>query len=274
MISKILMILASALTLNLNAQQPNAIQAPASGNGTAQAAQAGADQQPDSENDGDMEDWIDIGGKTVDRLVSLGVDRKTAESFVSDQGNDDSLWAKWQTGRAGAHERFAILFLPCHLPDDAADLYTLSRQDSAWHVTDHFEAGCRYDESVSFGIAWIRDPNRDEVLVHHDCVGSGTGLLEQQFSVFSVADGKLKGELATDEVFHSYPRAVERPRDLDQNSAFTVIPVVGSRSRAIEETRSSVLNGRLTVQRRTFRWNAAKGKYVPSAFTPVEVSPN
>lgn len=274
MISKILMILAVAFGLNLCAQQPSAIQAPISGNGMAQAAQTTADRQPDSENDVDMDSWISITDKTVDRLVSLGVDRKTAESFVSDQESDDSLWAKWRMGRAGTQKRFGILFLPCHLSNDAADLYALARQGGAWHVTDHIEMDCHYDESVSFQTVWIRDPNRDEVLVHHACVGRGTGYLEQQFSVFSLVDAKLKEELATDEVLHSYPTAVERPRDLDQNSTFTVVPVAGSRSRAVEETRSSVLNGKLTVQRRIFRWNAANGKYVPSAFTPVEASPN
>jgi len=61
---------------------------------------------------------------------------------------------------------------------------------------------------------------------------------------------------------------------MDQSSTFTLIPIRNSRSRAIEETRSSTLNGKLTVQRRTFRWNATRGKYVPSAFTIVEASPN
>jgi hypothetical protein len=97
--------------------------------------------------------------------------------------------------------------------------------------------------------------------------------LEQHFSVFAVFDGKLKEELETEEVLRSYPTAVERPRNLDQNSTFALIPIRNSRSRAIEETRSSTLNGKLSVQRRTFRWNAAKGKYVPSAFTPIEAPP-
>ena len=55
MISKILTVLAVAFGLNLYAQHPSATQAPASGSGAAQVAQTTADQQPDSENDGDME---------------------------------------------------------------------------------------------------------------------------------------------------------------------------------------------------------------------------
>jgi hypothetical protein len=181
---------------------------------------------------------------------------------------------KWKTARASAHQRFALLFIPCFSATDSAYLYALAWQEGAWRVTDHIEMDCHYDDNVSFETAWIRDPNRDEIMVHHGCAGRGTGYLEQHFSVFSLSGGRLTTELVTDDVLHSYPTAVERPRDLDQNSTFTVIPVVGSRSRAIEETRSSVLNDRLAVQRRIFRWNAAKQKYVPSAFKSVEAWQN
>lgn len=217
-----------------------------------------------------MENWINFGGKAVDRLTILGVEKRIAESVEPDVTGGEAVFVKWQAVREDPRQRTALMFLPCHVGWDSAYLYALSRDEKAWHTTDHAEMDCHYDDAVSFEVNWIRNPGRDEILVHHACVGHGTGYLEQQFSVFSLEDGKLKEELATDEVFHSYPTAVERPRNLDQNSTFTVIPVVGSHTRAIEETRSSVLNGRLTVQRRIFRWNVTKGKYAPSAFTPVE----
>ncbi len=186
MISKILTILAVAFGLNVCAQQQGAIQAPPSGNGPAQTARTPADRQPDSENDVDMQNWINFGGKTVDRLVTLGVDRKIAESFFSASENDSSLWVKWQTARVSEHQFFALLFFPCFPLTDSAYLYALARQQEAWHVTDHIELDCHYDETVSFETAWIRDPNRDEIMVHHDCAGRGTGYLEQHFSVFSI----------------------------------------------------------------------------------------
>lgn len=133
-----------------------------------------------------MQNWINFGGKTVDRLVTLGVDRKIAESFFSASENDSSLWVKWQTARVSEHQFFALLFFPCFPLTDSAYLYALARQQEAWHVTDHIELDCHYDETVSFETAWIRDPNRDEIMVHHDCAGRGTGYLEQHFSVFSI----------------------------------------------------------------------------------------
>jgi hypothetical protein len=272
-ISKALMILAAILGLNLYAQQPSAIQAPTSGTSTAQAAQAPADQQPESDNDMEMQIWLNENDRIVDHLITLGVDRKIAESINSRASDEGPAFLRWQTARAGAKERFALLFFPCHAGWDSAYLYTLSRQEGSWRATDYIELDCHYDDNVSFEIAWIRDPNRDEVLVHHACAGHGTGLLLQDFQVYIPFHGKLKPELDTLEVLKSSPIRPVR-HDLVQRSTFAVIPVRTSRSRDIEETRSSLLNDRLTVQRRIFRWNPAKGKYIPSAFTAVEAPPN
>jgi hypothetical protein len=220
-----------------------------------------------------MQLWLNRSGKSVDPLVSLGVDRKIAESFLSAAEEDESVWARWQTARAGAHQRFAVLFLPCHGGGDTAYLYILARQERVWHATDHIEADCHYDNSVSFETVSIRDPNRDEILLHHACAGHGTGILFQDFQVYIPSHDKLVPELDTQEVQKAFPVGPVR-HDLVQRSTFAVIPVRTSRSRDIEETRSSLLNDRLTVQRRIFCWNPAKGKYVPSAFTRVEASPN
>jgi len=244
----------------LSSQQPNATSVPSS------SGQAVVDRQPDSNNDIDMENWINFGGKTVDRLMDLGVEKKIAESI--------QMFVKWQAIREVEGQRTALMFLPCHAGWDSAYLYVLSREKGTWLTTDHAEMDCHYDNDVSLEVNWIRDPGRDEILIHHACAGHGTGYLEQNLSVFTVSAEKLKSELETTEVLHSYPSAVDRPRDLDQNSTFTIIPMVGSGSRAIEETRSAVLNGKLSVRRRIFRWDPNKGKYVPSAFTLVEAAPN
>jgi hypothetical protein len=260
------------LSVISSAQQPRTSQAPESDK-AATLTQQTMDLQLDSDYDADMQIWLNDEGKMIQRLASLGVPQEVAQTLVHPNG-EIAAYLKWQTARSGLGQRFGLLFLPCHLNWDTAYLYALLHKQGAWHVTDHIEMDCHYDESVSFDASWIRDPDHDEVLVHHDCVSHGTGYLEQHFSVFTLSAGKLKDELESTEVLHSYPIAVDRPRDLDQNSTFTVVPIRGSRSRAIEETRSSTFNGKLTVQRRTFHWNPAKGKYVPSAFTPVEVSPN
>jgi hypothetical protein len=273
MMSKILMIVSLTFGLSVCAQQPNAIQAPASGTGTAQAAQATADQQPESGNDMEMQVWLNENDKIVDHLMTLGVDRKIAESINSRASDEGPAFLRWRTVKAGAKERFALLFFPCHAGWDSAYLYMLSRQEGSWRATDYIEMDCHYDDNVSFEIVPIRDPNRDEVLVHHACVGHGTGILFQDFQVYIPSHDKLVTELDTQEVQKAFPVGPVR-HDLVQRSTFAVIPVRNSRSRDIEEMRSSDLNGRLTVQRRTFRWDAAKRKYLPSAFTAVEAPPN
>jgi hypothetical protein len=254
------------------AQEPRASHTPEPAK-AARLTQQTVDPQPDSSYDADMDIWLSYQDMMTQRLASLGVPRQVAQTLVSPNG-EIVTYPKWQTARSGPGQRFGLLFLPCHANWDTAYLYALLRRQGAWHVTDHIEVDCHYDDSVSFEIVQIRDPDHDEVLVHHACAGHGTGYLEQLFSVFTLSAGKLKDELETTEVLHSYPTAVDRPRDLDQNSTFTVVPIRGSQIRAIEETRSNVLNGKLTVQRRIFRWNAAREKYTPSTFVSVAASPN
>lgn len=225
----------------------------------------------DWKTENSMEEWLLENGKTAERLVALGVNLETANAFISDE-NSTPLYAKWKSLHLGAKLRTAALFLPCSQPFDRAYLYLLQWSGAAWHATDHDELDCHYDESVSMEVVEIRDPSRDEVMIHHACGGHGTGYLEQDFSVLLPVQGKFKEELETEEILRSSPAGKER-RDLDRKSTFTIIPLSHRRSRAIEQTRSSILNGRLIVQRRVFRWDPAKGRYRPSAFTPVEAAP-
>jgi len=54
-----------------------------------------------------------------------------------------------------------------------------------------------------------------------------------------------------------------------QRSFFVVVP--SPEGRAIEETRSTTLNGKLTIERRYFRWLASKGAYRASRFRQLSV---
>lgn len=272
MTSKILTVIALFLGMYSYAQQTDSRNAPTANADSARTPRSSSDQQPNSESNHEMENWIDSDGKTVDRLVSLGVSPEVAQSIDPSVTGGEPVWVRWKTARAGTHERLGLLFLPCHAGSDTAYLYTLTRREELWHAADHMEMDCHYDDSVSFESASIRDPKRDEILVHHACAGHGTGYLEQDFSVFAVSRAKLKEELETEEVLRIY-RVGGPPRDETHDSTFTVVPIRNSRSRAIEQTRSIVLNGKLTVQRRTFRWDVAKGKYIPSAFRLVEAAP-
>jgi hypothetical protein len=235
---------------------------------------AAQDLQPTSEDHLVLEAWLNENGKSVERLVGIGIEQSIAESINSRANDEAPAFVRWQTSRVGANDHSALLFFPCHPAFDFAYLYALVRKDNTWHATDHIQLDCHYDNKVSFETTWIQDPNRDEILLHHACAGHGAGYLEQGFSVVTVSDDKLRVELETEELLRSYPRGGGgRPRDLERNSSFALIPIRNSRSRAIEETRSSVMNGRLTVQRRVFRWNRAKGLYLPSPFTQVVAAP-
>ena len=225
-----------------------------------------------SATDYEIEDWLNENGKELEHLVRFGVDPKVADAFTSEV-NNGILFPKWAFARTGVKAKVGVLFLPCNW-EDFAYVFTLRYEQNAWRVKGHEEFDCHYDDSVSMEIVQIRDPNLDEILIHQACVGRGTGYLEQSFTVFLPIQGKLKSELETDEILHSFPTVVKVRHDLDQRSTFTVIPIGNSRSRAIEETRSSTLNDHLTVQRRVFYWNPAKERYTPSAFTKVEAVAN
>ena len=134
--------------------------------------------------------------------------------------------------------------------------HLLMLNKSSWQVTDHLELDCHYDDSVSFEIAAIHDPQKDEILIHHACVGRGTGYLVQVFSVYSVDGSKFRQELQTDELRNEFPPPGLGP-ELERHSSFTIIPVAGSGSRVIEESRSQLVNRKFTVQRRQFSWNRA-----------------
>ncbi|HWG21418.1 MAG TPA: hypothetical protein VG225_12880 [Terracidiphilus sp.] len=205
-------------------------------------------------------------------MIELGVDKRTAEQFAESSDNTRIVVPEWQYARAEGVGSFALLFLPCDWTE-LAHLYAMNWSGKRWHATDNIEMDCHYDDSVSFEVGSIRSPRSDEVIVHHSCEGHGTGYLEQEIQVLAIRNGKFATELKADEVLHSHPTAVKKPRDLDQSSTFTVIPISSSTTRAIEETRSSTLNGHLTVERRIFRWDPAKGRYRPSPFSYVESVP-
>jgi len=223
-------------------------------------------------DDMDMQNWITVNGKMAERMASLGVERGFAEEWTSTV-EDYHVYPEFKSFRIGPHHRAAVLFLPCVSFVENATLYLLMTDDHAWKVSDKLELDCHYDDKVSFEIASIRDPQRDEIQIHHACVGHGTGYWEQVFAIYSVNGQKFKLEILTDELLHEVP-AGGSPLELNRNSTFTLIPVAGSRSRVIEETRSQDRNGKFTVQRRQFHWNSVRARYEPSPFTLVQATVN
>lgn len=211
-----------------------------------------------------MREWLNAETKEerIRRLVSLGVERETADEITSSIEHT----VEWLPIRSEKAQEYAILFLPCGL--DLANLYLMKRDGGNWQVSDHVELDCHYDGTVSVEISPIRKSTLDEVLVHHAGEGHGTGLSQQNFKVFDVVNGKLKVVLDVEEVIIA-SAVPAGSRELLQRSVFVTIPIGGSQSRVIEETRSVTLNGKLTVQRRIFRWAESKGSYQPTRFASV-----
>jgi len=259
------------LGLNLHSQQP----APVQEQPTAQPffPRIGEEKPPTDLNDEDaMTNWLTTGDHMAERMASLGVESKFAKEWTSAAEERSAIYPRFKSFRVGADRQSTVLFLPCIPFIQTAYLYLLAPENNQWKVTDHLELDCHYDDNVSFEIASIRDLKLDEILIHHACSGRGTGYLEQSFYIYAVNGRKFKEEMQTDEILREHPAGGSI--DLDQASIFTSIPVTGSHSRVIEETRSQTRNGKLAVQRRLLRWNPTHARYEPSPFTPVQASAN
>jgi hypothetical protein len=215
-------------------------------------------QQPD------MKQWLNAGNdkERTQKLVSLGIKREEAELAVGDT-------VEWRVVRSEPRHKLAIMFAPCG-GLDSAYLYLFQSSEHGWHVTDSKSFDCHYDESVSIETAPLRGPDTDDVLVHHECEGHGTGYVEQHFNVFAVDSLKLKLVLDAEEIIkeNDWPEVRERL----QRSAFAWVPTPGSPSQDIEETRCTRLNGKLAIQKRSFDWSAERFRFVPSKF--VEADPS
>ena len=212
-----------------------------------------------------MEDWLNTGTEEVrvQKLISLGVERHAAELKVKEK-------IKWRLIRSESHHEIALLFLPCGALSDTSFLYLLESTDHVWHVTDRVGFDCHYDDSVSFEVAALRSPDVDDVLVHHECEGHGTGFLQQNFKVFAVASSRFKLVLNTEEILKvsGWPGSHE----LNQRSLFATIRSGGTDLGFIQETRCTEDNGRLTIQERKFRWSPAMFRFLPSQFVKVGVA--
>jgi hypothetical protein len=212
-----------------------------------------------------MNRWLNAGSaeQRTEKLVSLGIKPEEARSAAEDA-------VQWRLVRREPRPQLAVLFVPCGAFDGAA-LYLLTTADDRWHVTDRTGFDCHYDESLSFETTPLRRADVDDVLVHHECEERGTGFVQQNFNVYAVDSSKFKRILDSEETVRDMGTAGGK-YDLLQRSFFATVPTSESTARAIEETRCSNLNGKLTIQTRTFRWSAAAFRFVPSKFAKVDAT--
>jgi hypothetical protein len=199
------------------------------------------------------------GEQKMQRLIAMGVESNAAET-VAISSEPQLQWLSLQTE---SNKQLAVLFIPCS--GDLAFAYLMRHVGNEWRAVDHDSFDCHYDDSVSLEVATLANKHAQDVLVHHACVSHGTGFVQQDFQVLTVRDGKFKSVLDTEEIVNS------ANDDLDeyQQSSFVILP--SPEGRAIEETRSTTLNGKLTVERRYFRWLPSKDAYRASRFERVSV---
>jgi hypothetical protein len=208
-----------------------------------------------------MRVWLNTGTgeQKMQRLVTMGVGPEAAEVVAISSGPE----VEWLPLHTKSDKQLAVLFIPCS--GDSAFAYLMKQAANDWQAADHVGFDCHYDGSVWLEVAAIVKKAAEDVLVHHACVSHGTGFVQQDFQVLAVRHDKLKSVLDTTEIL----KAADEGLDKYQRSSFVVVP--SSVGRVIEETRSTTLNGRLSVDRRYFRWVASEGAYRPSRFVPVSV---
>ena len=210
----------------------------------------------------EMGKWLNTGShdERTQKLVSLGIRRDEADLAPYD---NDFVWRRI---RSESEREVAVLFLPCG-GMFSASIHVAENRKGRWHVTDSAGFDCHYDESVSFEVAPLRNPNADDVLVHHDRVAHGTGFVQQNFGVFIIRSGKLRLVLDSKEAVDDQGSTGEK-HQLRLRSKF--VPVGASEHPGIiEETRCERLNGRLSIQRRQFNWDEAAFRFHASKFGTV-----
>ena len=209
-----------------------------------------------------MDKWLNSGSheERMQKLVSLGIERDVAELASYD---DDFVWRRIRTKSA---QQAAVLFLPWG-GMFSASIHLVENRNGKWHVTDSAGFDCHYDGSVSFEVAALRNPDAEDLLVHHNCVEHGTGFVQQNFSVFVVRSGKLKLVLDSKETVDDM--GATGGYRLRLRSKF--VPVTaGEHPGIIEETRCERSNGRPSIQRRRFNWDEAAFRFHPSQFVKVD----
>jgi len=208
-----------------------------------------------------MAGWLNSGTEKqrAHKLVSLGVEDEMARLAVFDRD------IEWVPIRTDSQNEAAIMFFPCGAMYGAS-LYVLKNADRGWQVTSRVGFDCHYDESVSVEAKSIRKPNVDDILVHHECEEHGTGFVQQNSNVFAVGSGKFRRLLDAEEVVrdNDLPTGGERL----QRSSFAAFHEK-SGVPAMQETRCTTLDGKLTIEKRTFRWSDSAGRFLPSKLKGV-----
>ena len=210
-----------------------------------------------------MEQMLDLANanQKADLLARLGADPAIAKCAAEDVLPGRKIELKPLCAKGEVHYGFAYLpggFRACGY------LYLLQGSDEepvkmAWHVIHHQQFDC-WDMTCSFEILPLRQPDVDDIVVHHITEGHGSSYLADQTQVFSILNGKLQQTLVTQD--HLQEGGVAGSDVLEQRSTFLRFP-----GNALEETRTTTVDYKLKkVERRYWRWSEQKHKFVSGQF--------
>jgi hypothetical protein len=215
-----------------------------------------------------MEKMLDLADahQKADLLARLGVDPVIAKNVAEDLLAGEKIELK--PLRAKGEADYGVAYLPGGFRV-CGYLYLLQGSDEdpvkkAWHVINHQQFDC-WDMACSFEILPLRQPDVDDIVVHHVNEGHGSNYLADQTQVFSILNGKLQQTLVTQD--HLDEGGVAGSDALEQSSTFLRFP-----GNALEETRTTTVNDKLKkVERRYWRWSEQKRKFIPGQFRLIVV---
>jgi hypothetical protein len=210
-----------------------------------------------------MENMLDLADahQKADLLARLGVDPVIAKDVAEDLLAGKKIELKPLRAKGETH--YGVAYLPGGFRMYSY-LYLLHGSDEdpvkkAWHVINHQQFDC-WDFACSFEILPLRQPDVDDIVVHHVNEGHGSNYLADQTQVFSILNGKLQQTLVTQD--HLDEGGVADSDALEQSSTFLRFP-----GNALEETRTTTVNDKLKkVERRYWRWSEQEHKFVPGQF--------
>src|ERR1039457_157627 len=210
-----------------------------------------------------MENMLDLADahQKADLLTRLGVDSVIAKDVAEDLLAGKKIELKPLRAKGEAH--YGVAYLPGGFRM-CGFLYLLQGSDEdpvkkAWHVIDHQQFDC-WDMECSFEVLPLRQPDVDDIVVHHVNEAHGSNYLADQTQVFSILNGKLQQTLVTQD--HLDEGGVAGSDALEQSSTFLRFP-----NNVLEETRTTTVTYELKkVERRYWRWSEQQRKFVPGPF--------
>ncbi len=157
-----------------------------------------------------------------------------------------------------------LLWLPCGSISRTAHLYLLQQQNGTWHTADDAALDCWWKPS-SYEL--VRVPGRAAilVLVHHANASHGTGLVRDEMKLLEARGSRWAAILTTTE----YLSEDVTGEDLTVEQAGTLQPFPDG---SVEETRATTRHEgsseqwKLKIERRRWRWSAAKGCFTAGRF--------